>query len=186
MVTSQRLHPTTLESDRLTLRELSSSDAEDIFSYASNPEVTRYVFWNPHVNIEDTRRYILAFAKPRTVAWAMQHNDTDRVIGIVFLHSVNPHKRTAEIAYNVSHKVWGEGYATEAAQRVLEHCFTETNLDTIEGTCMTDHDASARVLEKAGLTFQTIKAKTRRKNGVAYDLKYFTLTRSRCLEAQTA
>ena len=51
---------------------------------------------------------------------------------------------------------------------------------------MTDHDASARVLEKAGLTFQTIKAKTRRKNGVAYDLKYFTLTRSRWLKAQTA
>jgi hypothetical protein len=50
---------------------------------------------------------------------------------------------------------------------------------------MTDHDVSARVLEKAGLTFQTIKAKTRRKNGVAYDLNYFTLTQTCWLETRT-
>ena len=105
------------------------------------------------------------------------------MIGIVFLHSINPHKQTAEMAYNVSHKHWGLEYATEASKRVLAHCFENTNLQLIEGTCMTDHHASARVLEKAGLTFREIKVKSRRKNGVAYDLKYFTITKDRWMRS---
>jgi ribosomal-protein-alanine N-acetyltransferase len=181
-VNGQQIHPATLETDRLTLRELSQSDASNIFDYTSNPEVTKFTFWNAHKSIEETVRYIVAFDKPRTVAWAMHHREEDKVIGIVFLHTINPHKQTAEMAYNVSHRYWGQGYATEASKRVLAHCFTNTNLTLIEGTCTTDHHASARVLEKAGLTFHEVKVKTRRKNGVAYDLKYFTITRFRWME----
>jgi RimJ/RimL family protein N-acetyltransferase len=88
------------------------------------------------------------------------------------------------LAYNVSHEYWGQGYATEAAKRVLAHCFENTDLRLIEGTCMTDHHASVCILEKAGLTFREIKVQTRRKNGIAYDLKYLTITRGRWMKEQ--
>ena len=52
-----------LQTERLILRPLRRKDTSDIFSYASDPEVTRYVLWDPHRSVSETRgyiRYILA------------------------------------------------------------------------------------------------------------------------------
>jgi ribosomal-protein-alanine N-acetyltransferase len=48
----------TLETERLILRRLSMDDAEDIFAYASDPEVPRYMLWEVHESIEDTKGFI--------------------------------------------------------------------------------------------------------------------------------
>ena len=183
-VTGQRIHPTTIKTERLALRAFSPSDASDIFDYSSNSNVTKDVFMYTHKSVEDTLRYVFAFNSPRTVSWAMQQREEEKVKRIVFLHSINSHKQTTELAYNVSHKYWGEGYATEAAKRVLSHCLKEIDMRLIEGTCLTDYHSSVRLLEKAGMTFQATKVKARQKNGLAYDLKYFTITRSRWLGVQ--
>ena len=177
--------PVTLETERLRLRRLQSSDAEDIFEYASNPEATRYVFWNTHTDLEQTRRYIDSFDRPRSVAWALEQKSSGRVIGICFLHSIDPHRRKAELAFNISHHQRNKGYATEAARRVVQHCFDETPLVLVEGTCMLDNAPSARVLEKTGLVFRHIQPRSRRKNGVLYDLRYYSISREDYLRSQS-
>lgn len=149
----------------------------DIYAYTSDPEVTRYVFFDTHDSPEDTAAYIASFGRPNKTGWAMQHRDSGRVIGIVFLHSIDERVRAAEIAYSVSPDRWRQGYATEATSAVLDHCFANTSLETIEGACMIDHHASARVLEKAGLTFLGVREKSRSKNGVAHDLRHFAIDR---------
>ena len=45
-----------LETERLYLRALRVSDAADMYDYASRPEVTRYLLWNPHPDVGCTRR----------------------------------------------------------------------------------------------------------------------------------
>ena len=47
-----------LETERLILRPMRVSDAADMFEYAKNPDVTRYLLWRPHPNIEHTRSYL--------------------------------------------------------------------------------------------------------------------------------
>ena len=47
-----------LKTERLTLRKMEMSDANDMYSYASLDEVTRYLLWTPHLNIDETKGYI--------------------------------------------------------------------------------------------------------------------------------
>jgi ribosomal-protein-alanine N-acetyltransferase len=44
----------TLETDRLLLCKIVLDDIEDIFAYASDPEVPKYMPWEPHRSLEDT------------------------------------------------------------------------------------------------------------------------------------
>ena len=44
-------HLPTLETDRLILRRMAVTDAEDMFAYAKNEETTRYLTWYPHRDV---------------------------------------------------------------------------------------------------------------------------------------
>ena len=47
-----------LETERLILKKIEMANANDMFAYASLSEVTKYLLWSPHLNIEETRGYI--------------------------------------------------------------------------------------------------------------------------------
>ena len=50
--------PPVLETPRLIIRPAKMRDAEDVFRYASDPEVARYVLWTPHRTPADSRSFI--------------------------------------------------------------------------------------------------------------------------------
>ena len=45
----------TIETDRLVIRPVVPDDAEAIFKWASDPEVTKYMIYTTHPNAEYTR-----------------------------------------------------------------------------------------------------------------------------------
>ena len=47
-----------LETPDLILRTALRKDAEDVFCYAADPEVARYVLWDPHTSVGESRAYI--------------------------------------------------------------------------------------------------------------------------------
>ncbi len=47
-----------LETPRLILRKISLKDAQDIFDYAKDPEVSKYLSWEPHKSFEDSVKFI--------------------------------------------------------------------------------------------------------------------------------
>jgi RimJ/RimL family protein N-acetyltransferase len=57
----------------------------------------------------------------------------------------------AELGYMVSPVYWGQGYATEAASRLVEYIFAETAFVTVIGRAMIANPASEAVLRKVGL-----------------------------------
>ena len=62
-----------------------------------------------------------------------------------------------EIGYILRPSVWGKGYATEAATRLLKFAFEETPLEEIVATTDTGNTASQRVLEKCGLVSEGLR-----------------------------
>lgn len=48
----------TLETERLILRRMKPSDSEDMFEYASRPEVSEYLLWLPHTTQRFTKNYL--------------------------------------------------------------------------------------------------------------------------------
>ena len=56
----------TLETERLILRPLTVNDAEEAFkNWTSDDEVSKYVRWSTHKNVEETKEYILSEEKGR-------------------------------------------------------------------------------------------------------------------------
>jgi RimJ/RimL family protein N-acetyltransferase len=72
-------------------------------------------------------------------------------IGSCWLDITNTTHQRASIGYFIDNQYWGRGYATEAAKALLKYGFETLKLHRIEATCDADHQATRRVLEKAGL-----------------------------------
>ena len=57
-------NPPTLSTERLVLRKIAVSDAEDMFDYARRSEVTRFLLWSPHPSVGYTREYLQYIERP--------------------------------------------------------------------------------------------------------------------------
>lgn len=109
-----------LESQRIILRPIELEDAEDIFNYAQNPNVSRYTLWEPHKTIQDSLNYIQdyvfdRYAKGVPDPWAITlKSQPNKVIGTVGCFWVNKTSKSMELAYAISENYWGQGLVAEA------------------------------------------------------------------------
>ena len=91
-----------LETDRLILKKISVSDAEDMYSYASLNSVTRFLLWSPHLNIEDTRGYIeflnRQYKKGTYADWGVFLKSEGRLIGTTGFADFDFEKGTVSIS----------------------------------------------------------------------------------------
>ena len=148
-----------LTGPRLILRELDLDDWPAVHGYSARPEVARFQPWGPNTP-EESRRFIeqalsAAQAIPRTeYQFAATLADGGRLIGTGALHVRSTEHGHGEIAYFLHPDIWGQGYATEAAQLLLRFGFAELGMHRISGTCDPRNEASARVLTKVGMTYE--------------------------------
>src|SRR6266568_2705768 len=74
-----------IETERLLLRKMSPDDAEEMFAYASDPEVARYTIWDRHTSIEDSRGFLAAVQESyrcnQAAAWVVVHRADGKLIG---------------------------------------------------------------------------------------------------------
>jgi [ribosomal protein S5]-alanine N-acetyltransferase len=159
------------------LRRLAVDDAADVFAYASDPEVSRYTLWPPHTSVEFTRGFLRMFTAPALLSWAIVAPESGKVIGMVFLHSLNKHHKRAELSFNVAKSHWKRGIATEAARHVLRFSFTQLGLNRIEATCMPANTASRRVLEKLGLKHEGRSRRSHLRYDGFHDMDLFAALR---------
>ena len=166
-----------IETERLLLRKLEMEDAEDIFEWVSDPQVTAYLFWRTHQSIEDSRDFIDWVTAGDFACWGVVLTENGKVIGNCFLHNVNFEHKRAEIAFNIARKHWNRGYATETARAIIKFGFERWHLNRIEGTCMVGNRTSARVMEKAGMTLEGVMRKYVYTKGKFHDMKLYSILR---------
>jgi RimJ/RimL family protein N-acetyltransferase len=90
--------------------------------------------------------------------WAVDRRDTGELLGQCGLYLSEKKGPEIELAYHYLPATWGHGYATEAAQVVLDYGFGKLHLDEIIALVMRGNTASSRVVEKAGMRFVTEEA----------------------------
>ena len=148
-----------IRDDRLTLREMTLDDWPAVHDYASQPEACRYQAWGPNTP-EESRAFVAwsvteARKRPRRLyRFAAVLNDTGRLIGDGGLEIHSDRFRQGEISYIVHPDLWGQGYATAIAQLLLRFGFEHLSLHRIMATCDPRNVASARVLERIGMTYE--------------------------------
>ena len=148
-------HLPVLETDRLILRKVRRSDADDLFAYARDPEVSRHVLWTAHQSKVDSRYFLSQlrrqYRRGEPATFGITLRETGRLIGTIgFMQLITEH-RCAEIGYSLSRDYWNRGLMTEALIATIDYAFNVLRLKRVEALHETDNPASGRVMEKAGM-----------------------------------
>jgi ribosomal-protein-alanine N-acetyltransferase len=170
-----------LETARLCLRRLTYDDAEDMFAYASDPEVTKHLMWLPSKSVEESLEFIMSaierYRKRQPAPWGMELKTEGKIIGTCdYIHWWPVHKR-AEIGYAMSRLYWGMGLMTEAVQEIIDYGFKVKDLNRIQAMCEIPNIGSARVMEKAGMSYEGILREYMIQHGEFRDMKLYAITR---------
>jgi ribosomal-protein-alanine N-acetyltransferase len=153
------------ETPRLLIRKVTPNDINDIFEYCKNPTVARYVTWEAHESLEDTKKFITyalesyKVGAPEPMAIILKDDPKQRVIGTVGLIPANPKNRTFELAYVIAEEHWGKGIVAEAAKPLINFCFKHFAMERLQCRCDILNPQSSRVMEKLGMHYEgTLKA----------------------------
>ena len=143
--------------DRVTLRAFSVDDLDVFAEVHAQPEVTRYLCWEPRSRAEastalERRTTWTAFGTDdESLALAIVANDDGRYLGEVLLWPVDLSNGGAEIGFLFSPAAAGHGYATEATRGLLDLAFGPLGLHRVVGQCDARNDASARLMRRLGM-----------------------------------
>ena len=118
--------------------------------------------WLPFVDgtqsVEDTRRFREAgaqrYARDGSFdAGIFQHGSLAGVIGLHWVHAGN---RSTSLGYWLGAEFTGRGLMTRSVNAVLEHCFTELNLNRISSAAAVSNTRSNAVLQRCGFRLEGI------------------------------
>ncbi len=149
-----------IETERLILRHMKVSDARDMYDYARRPQVTRYLLWAPHDSLDYTRSYLKqverCYRQGTFHDFGVILKENNRLIGTCGFARIDEANSTAEAGYVLNPDYWGKGIATEALSAVIALGFEKRGFNRIESRYMVDNQASRRVMEKNGMSFEGI------------------------------
>src|SRR3712207_4904035 len=110
--------PPRLETERLVLRKMTLDDAGAVFAYASDPEVTRYVLWETHRSVEDSRAFLdlteRKYEGGGEPDWGMAYKGDGRFVGTCGFVGWNREHARAELGYVLNPRYRGRGLVPEA------------------------------------------------------------------------
>ncbi len=127
-----------LETARLRLAPAAHRDRDDLLALEQDPEVMRFLSGD--------------YLKPRggeAGVWTARTKASDAFVGWFGLYDRGD--GTGDLGYRLARVMWGSGYASEGAKRVVDFGFSELGLVRIVADTMAVNLASRRVMERAGL-----------------------------------
>ena len=144
-----------IETERLILRHFKEDDAEEMFlNWAQDPEVTKYMTWNPHQSIDETKyiinRWIKEYEVPNTIRFAIALKSSGELIGGIDVVEMIDNKPV--IGYCLSKKYWNQGIMTEACTALIRHIFS-LGYKEILISAVDKNIGSNRVIQKCGFVF---------------------------------
>ena len=148
-----------LRTARLHLRPTRLSDSSLLWPHVADPELSRWMTWDPHQDEGVTRVFLDSTVRDRlrgsSFAWVMLEEGQFR--GFISLGSVQRvvmgvRLDKAELGYWVVRDHQGKGLMTEAASAVIAFGFRTLHLHKIWVRAMVPNVTSVRVIEKLGFT----------------------------------
>lgn len=93
-----------LETERLFLRRFKIEDAQNMFdNWASNPNVTKFLTWDPHENVEITKLiindWLKGYEEDNYYQWAIEVKENGELIGSISVVRINENVNEVEIGY---------------------------------------------------------------------------------------
>lgn len=142
----------TLTTERLTLRQLSMDDKQDIFSLRSDTEINKYLDREPSKTIEDAINFINQVTNNTKLNtsryWVITLTKTKILVGTICLFEFSEETDSCEIGYELFPKYQGQGIMKEALERILDYAFETLHFQNIIAHTHKNNLNSAKLLTR--------------------------------------
>ena len=142
-----------LRGQKVTLRELRTSDAASLFTLLTAAEVARFIS-PPPTTVEGFERFIAWTLRERTagcyVCFAVTLPDSDTAIGIFQVRQLERSFVTAEWGFAIGSPFWGTGVFQDGAALVLDFVFDTLGTHRLEARAATANVRGNGALRKMG------------------------------------
>ncbi len=148
-----------LVTDRLILRDYGADDFEEYYRLMSDDRTMYYLQDLKHTSVEAAKKSFEEVLEDRDsnarkfYFLQMELKDTHETVGSVGYTVLDstPEGRTVNLGYFSYPKFWGNGYMSEAVERVLEYAFTEDGVTRVNTGCLAENVGSEQVMKKNGM-----------------------------------
>ena len=170
-----------IETERLILRRFVMEDAEEMYkNWASEDEVTKFLTWPTHANVEVTKmvldQWISRYENLDFYNWAIEYKEIGELIGNISVVSIRENTKEALIGYCMGTKWWGQGIMPEAGKAVVKYLFEETGFHRMAANHDKNNPKSGRVMQKIGMTYEgTLRSAGFCNQGIIDDVWYSIL-----------
>jgi RimJ/RimL family protein N-acetyltransferase len=143
-----------LETERLVLRAPRLEDAERIAMLANERRIAENTARIPHpYALADAEAFLAAANRSdRETAFLIALADGTLIgaCGLELREGPGAAGTMPELGYWLGAAYWGRGFATEAVRALIDHAFTDLELEALQAGARVTNPASRRVLEKCG------------------------------------
>ncbi len=165
-----------LTTERLTLRQLSTDDQQNIFALRSDTEINTYLNREQSKTIEDAINFINKvndnIKKNNSLYWVITLTKTKTFVGTICLFDFSNEKNSCEIGYELMIKFQEQGIMKEATEEVIEYAFQTLHFKKIVAFTHNGNQNSTKLLTK----FNFLQCKEADKENPNFNI--FTLTHS--------
>ncbi len=149
-----------LNTDRLTIRKLNTTDAKFIIQLLNEPAFIQYIGDKKVKTTKDAEKYLLdgpikSYEQNGFGLWLVELKENKEPAGICGLIK-RDNLDDVDVGFAFLKKFNGKGFATESAKAVLEYGKNELGLKKIVAITQLDNLGSIRVLEKLGMSFEKL------------------------------
>jgi len=177
-----------IETDRLTLRRYVESDYDDLLKLQSNPDVTRFLLYDPKTpeQVKESLASRLADVPmdgpDQALTVAVILRETGQHVGEVTLFVENFDHQGGEIGFVFHPEFHGRGFAAEAAIELLRLGFEELEMHRIIGRLDAANTGSAKLLERLGMRQEALFRQNEFLKGEWTDEAVFAMLRDEWLK----
>ncbi|MBA6155509.1 GNAT family N-acetyltransferase [Tenacibaculum sp. S7007] len=138
------------ETKRLQVRKLQIADLKSFYELESNPNVLKYATGEPKnlkESEEDLLQLIKRYDNPDNDFWiyTIERKKDNVFVGTVAL--IKDEEGNDEIGYRFIEQFWGNGYATEICEGLIDYC-KSIGMEKIIGCVVDVNVASAKILKR--------------------------------------
>lgn len=171
----------TIVTERLILRRFCLEDARAMYdNWASDDEVTKYLSWPTHTNIEITQwvmnDWVSSYEKEDFYLWAIEFEG--QPIGSISVVGKDDDTLKAHIGYCIGKAWWHKGIMSEALKAVMDYLFDHVGMNRVEACYDPNDPNSGRVMAKCGMKYEGTHRQSGRNNQGICDEAFYALIKS--------
>ena len=142
----------------------------------------RSVLFETHRSVEDSESFLRlaleGYEREDFGGWGVVLKDSGAFVGTCGMDAgYAPEHARAELGYVLSREHWGRGLMPEAVRAVIRFGFGRMGLNRVQARCIAENAASARVMEKAGMTYEGTLRESEFIKGAYRDMKLYSILR---------